>query len=123
MENIYDIKIKRIKLFFNKKNYFGMQRGEYLKYLMKKNPDEYKTFIITEYSDEMIVYTSWYIILLILSALMILISLLVNHWYLFLGLSIITLILSKLVKNKLGKMLTGIKILFELIDIMIKKNN
>lgn len=124
MSDVYNIKINKIKFFFNKKNYYGMNRKDYLHRLMQENPQDYKKYIITEYSDEIIVYTTWYLLLLILSAILIIFSIFIySYWYIFLGLSIITLISSKIIQNKLSKMLSSIKILFKIIDIMIKKNN
>ena len=76
MADVYNIKINKIKFFFNKKNYYGMNRKDYLHRLMQENPQDYKKYIITEYSDEIIVYTTWYLLLLILSAILIIFSIL-----------------------------------------------
>lgn len=122
MADVYDVKIKRLKIFFNRKDYLGMSRKEYLNHLIKKNPEDYKKFLILEYSDEMIVYTSWYMILLVLSGVLIVASIFIcSLWYIFLCLSLITLIVSKRVRDKLGKMLTGMKFFISIINNRIER--
>lgn len=122
MADLFNVKINSLKLFFNKKNYYGMSRKNYLDFLIKNNPDDFKTFIINEYGDEIKVYTTWYILLLVISSIFIIMSIFIySYWYIFLFLSIIHLIISKKIKNKLGKMLSGLKYVISFTDIAIKK--
>lgn len=109
-----------IKIFLAKRPYPKKDRVSYMKKLTMQNPSKYKQLIIDEYNDECHVYTSWQHILLWFCGLFIILSLVSKFWYLFIILSIISIVMSKICKNNVERLLLGYDFLMLTTDMFIE---
>lgn len=114
------LKIDGFKFFLDKRNYTKKNRHDYLTSVAKVNPEKYKQIISDEIIDECHVYFTWYKILLWLTPVLIVLSFVFNViWYVFLLLSILSILGSKVFKNNLESLRLGYNIFMLLADMFV----